>query len=148
MKVKFNVLNHTKPDSLFNYGMQVLVYSEEEFKKSELGQHREGQDIAYYQNNFKKVLSIYLSMQESVGRSVYFYSLTFVHEFKYDNDVVFFAYCYPYTYTDLNDDLTAIEKDPIKSQYFVRNTLCRTLAGNKFEYITITAKGTPEVSQI
>ena len=28
--VKFNILNHSKPDSLFNYGMQVLVLSEEE----------------------------------------------------------------------------------------------------------------------
>jgi cytosolic carboxypeptidase protein 2/3 len=26
--VKFNILNYTKPDSLFNYGMKVAVYSE------------------------------------------------------------------------------------------------------------------------
>ena len=29
MPVKFNLLNHTKPDSLFNYGMKVLVFSEQ-----------------------------------------------------------------------------------------------------------------------
>jgi hypothetical protein len=28
LSVKFNLLNHTKPDSLFNYGMKVLVFSE------------------------------------------------------------------------------------------------------------------------
>lgn len=32
-KVRFNILNYSKPDSLFNYGMKVSVYSD---KKSEL----------------------------------------------------------------------------------------------------------------
>ena len=27
-KVRFNILNFAKPDSLFNYGMKVLIYSE------------------------------------------------------------------------------------------------------------------------
>lgn len=55
MAVKFNLLNHTKPDSLFNFGMKVLVYSETLNKESGLGWHRDGRDITYYQNNFKKV---------------------------------------------------------------------------------------------
>jgi hypothetical protein len=28
--VKFNILNFSKADSLFNHGMKVLIYSEEE----------------------------------------------------------------------------------------------------------------------
>ena len=28
MPVKFNILNYNKPDSMFNYGMKVTVYSE------------------------------------------------------------------------------------------------------------------------
>ena len=55
MGVKFNLLNHTKPDSLFNYGMQVLVFSEEESRITGKGWHREGKDISYYQNSFKRV---------------------------------------------------------------------------------------------
>ncbi len=55
--VKFNLLNHTKPDSLFNYGMKVLVFSEQLNKSEGLGWHRDGHDIAYYQNSFKKVFS-------------------------------------------------------------------------------------------
>jgi len=35
--------------------MQVLIYSEEEFKNSGTSWFRGGRDIAYYQNNFKKV---------------------------------------------------------------------------------------------
>jgi hypothetical protein len=27
-KVKFNIMNFSKPDSLFNYGMKVTMYSE------------------------------------------------------------------------------------------------------------------------
>ena len=55
MSVKFNLLNHTKPDSLFNAGMQVLVFSEEESKTNGKGWHRDGKDISYYQNSYKKV---------------------------------------------------------------------------------------------
>ena len=46
--VKFNILNHTKSDSLFNFGMKVLVYSEAVYKSKGIGWHREGRDIAYY----------------------------------------------------------------------------------------------------
>ena len=55
---------------------------------------------------------------------MYFYSLSFTYKFEYNNDTVFFAYCYPYTYSDLSEDLTAIEKDPVKNKYFSRKTLC------------------------
>lgn len=48
MSIKFNLINHAKPDSLFNYGMQVLIYSEEKYKNSGIGWHRDGRDIAYY----------------------------------------------------------------------------------------------------
>ena len=54
--VKFNLLNHTKPDSLFNFGMKVLVYSEKLNKEEGTGWHRDGREIAYFQNSFKKVL--------------------------------------------------------------------------------------------
>jgi murein tripeptide amidase MpaA len=75
-----------------------------------------------------------------VGRSRYFYTLTFTYDFRFDEDFVFFAYCQPYTYSALMEELNAFEKDPVKSQYVGRNTLCRTIAGNKCDYITITAK--------
>jgi cytosolic carboxypeptidase protein 2/3 len=40
----------------------------------------------------------------------------------------------------LTEDLTFIEKDKYCQNFFYRNTLCRTLAGNRCEYITITSK--------
>ena len=65
--VKFNILNHTKTDSLFNYGMKVLVYSEGILKNSGVGWHREGRDIAYFQNNYKKVRSHFFSHVFYIG---------------------------------------------------------------------------------
>ena len=44
-----------------------------------------------------------------------YYTLTFTYDFEYDDDTVFFAYCYPYTYSDLVEDLIAIDMDPLKS---------------------------------
>jgi len=32
-----------------------------------------------------------------------YYSLTFEVKFKHDHDTVYFAHCYPFTYTDLNE---------------------------------------------
>jgi hypothetical protein len=50
--------------------------------------------------------------------------------------VVYFAYGQPYTYTDLVTDLNEIQQR--KLNYVSRNTLCRTIAGNKCEYLTIS----------
>jgi hypothetical protein len=46
-----------------------------------------------------------------VGRSRYFYTLTFTYDFQHEDDSVFFAYCYPYTYSELTEELTALERD-------------------------------------
>ena len=60
--------------------------------------------------------------------------------FTEDNDQVYFAHCFPYTYSDLCDDLAKIERDRFSQHFVNRSTLCRTLAGNRCEYITITSK--------
>jgi hypothetical protein len=41
-----------------------------------------------------------------------------------------------------------MEKDAIKSEYLSRNILCRTIAGNKCEYLTITARNHPDVRDL
>jgi len=74
--------------------------------------------------------------------------LSWEYEFKHDNDKVFFAYTHPYTYTDLVEYLDKLEDDESKNKYFVRSTLCRTVAGNKCEVLTITHNKKPEVLSI
>ena len=49
---------------------------------------------------------------------------------------MFFAYSMPYTYSDLCKDLAMYER---KGDWITRNTLCRTLAGNKCEYLVVTS---------
>jgi len=48
MKVKFNVLNLAKTDSLYNEGMKILAFSADQKKEINLGWHRVGTDISYF----------------------------------------------------------------------------------------------------
>jgi hypothetical protein len=79
MEVKFNMLNLAKPDSLFNYGMKPLIYSEKKVQEEGIGWFRDGYNIGYYKNSIKK-------------EKGYYYTLTFKYKFEHDNDVVYFAY--------------------------------------------------------
>lgn len=111
--------------------MKALAFSQSEKKENGLGWHRVGTDISYVQNNFKR---------ENMRFTRYYYTFSFTHEFTHTNDSVYFAHCFPYTYSDLVDDLSRIEKESLTQNFFYRNMLCRSLAGNKCEYITITSK--------
>lgn len=53
--------------------------------------------------------------------------------------MVYLAYSYPYTYTELQDYLLDLSKHPVKSTYTTLRLLCKTLAGNNLYYVTITA---------
>jgi hypothetical protein len=46
--VRFNMLNLCKPDSLYNEGMKILVYSERIAALKDIGWHRGGTKISYY----------------------------------------------------------------------------------------------------
>lgn len=48
------MLNLSKPDSLFNEGMKVLIYSEKQAQEKDIGWYRGGTNIIYYQNGIKK----------------------------------------------------------------------------------------------
>ena len=53
-KVKFNMINMAKPDSLYNYGMKLLNFSNKIKNEEGMGWHRVGENIDYYQNEFKR----------------------------------------------------------------------------------------------
>ena len=63
----------------------------------------------------------------------------------HDDDTVYFSYCYPYTYSDLNQDIQEIESDPERRAICSRKTLCKTLAGVDCEILTVTEKADFEV---
>lgn len=131
MKVKFNMINLMKPDSLYNYGMKILTFSNKIKDSEGVGWHRVGENINYFINNYKR---------DNMRFQRYHYTFTFTHTFEHDDDVQYFSHCFPYTYSDLVEDLNRIEKDSATVNFFHRSTLTRTLAGNKCEYLTITSK--------
>ena len=115
-----------KPDSLYNHGMRPLLYSEIDSRKYGRGWTRSGNDVCYYQNSMKR---------KNAG---YYYKMTFSISFSYDNDIIYFAHGYPYTYTDLCRHLQVIEADPRKKNRVKKRTLCQTLAGNDCEMLVVT----------
>ena len=125
-KYKFNIVNYLKQDSLYNHGMLPLFYSTNDALTKGQGWIRSGTDVCYYRNNIKRKGGSY-------------YTLTFTFEVAHDNDVCYFAYSYPYTYTNLQNYLNNLEKDKVRSQYLRRRVLCNDLAGNSCDALTITS---------
>lgn len=130
-RVKFNILNLAKPDSLYNYGMKILCFSNKIKDTEGVGWHRIGENINYFAGPYKRDNNRFLRT---------FYTFTFTHTFEHDQDQVFFSHCFPYTYSDLQEDLGRIEKDSSCANFYHRSTLTRTLAGNRCDYLTITSK--------
>jgi hypothetical protein len=48
MKVKFNINNLSKSDSLYNEGMRILAFSVKQKRDTNLGWHRVGSEISYF----------------------------------------------------------------------------------------------------
>jgi murein tripeptide amidase MpaA len=108
--------------------MKVLSYSVKGSDISNQGWRRVGRDINYTQNNYKR---------KGTGS---YYTLSFTVMFEHDDDSVYFAHWFPYTYTDLKYMLTDVCTDNLKHR--IRKTfLARTLAGNEFEGVIITNFG-------
>ncbi|NXJ54146.1 CBPC1 carboxypeptidase, partial [Spizaetus tyrannus] len=132
---RFNIINCEKSNSQFNYGMQPLMYSVQEALNSRPCWTRVGTDICYYKNHFSRS-SIAAGGQK--GKS--YYTITFTVTFQHKDDVCYFAYHYPYTYSTLKMHLQKLESMHNPQQiYFRQDVLCETLAGNTCPLVTITA---------
>jgi len=123
---RLNIVNFTKEDSLYNKGLRVLLYSRKDAEQRGIGWQRAGSDVCWYQNQHRHGTSFYFSLS---------FSLRPLH----DDDIVYLAMAYPYTYTDLSRYLASLEKDSTISKCMRRRTLCKTLAGNTCDLLTITA---------
>ena len=71
--------------------------------------------------------------------SQYYFTLSMDITFEYDNDTVFLAYTYPYTYTMLKRMLRTLEKRfPDKAHFMKRSSLCQTLGGADCDLLSIS----------
>jgi hypothetical protein len=118
--VRFNLINLLKTSSLYNCGMQPLMYSE----ASGQGWRRVGTEVCYFQSNLQ---------QRSGGN---YFTLTFTVDIQHDHDTLYFAHNYPYTVTMLTQHLDAITH---KTDRLNRKALCTTEGGNVVELLTVTS---------
>ncbi|XP_011501923.1 PREDICTED: cytosolic carboxypeptidase 2-like [Ceratosolen solmsi marchali] len=123
---RLSIVNLWKENSLYNEGLKPLLYSTKDATAKSIGWRRCGENIIYYKND---------SSDDRKEK----HTLTFNIYFPHDQDTVYLAYCYPYTYTDLQEYLIKIANDSIKSRFTKLRMLCRSLAGNAIYYLTITA---------
>ena len=121
-----------QPDSLYNHGMQPCVYSTQLAQTAGIGWHRSGFDICYHKNDHRVM---------TARGERYYYTLRFSWTASHDDDVVYFAHCYPYTYTDLQEYLTVLLARPQAGSIVRLRTLCQTLAGNSCDLLTVTNYG-------
>ena len=100
---KLNVINLTKEDSLYNYGMLPCVFSTTAYEKSGRGWHRAGAWVKYAANGIPR--------QTTGNKKKTFYSLTMTITATYDHDTLYLAHGYPYTVSDLWKDVERWQQD-------------------------------------
>ncbi|XP_067664488.1 uncharacterized protein [Haliotis asinina] len=128
---KFRIVNLLKRDSLYNYGMRPLGYSEQNARDRKTGWYRTGHHISYSRN----VTYLHCPLLQ---RNIAYYYLEWQMEFPHAEDTYYLAHCYPYTFTDLKEDLDTLLQDPEREQFMRREVLCETRAGNSCFLITVT----------
>ena len=133
-KVNFNIINMLRKKCIYSHGLKIMTYSTMAAMKENLGWHRAGTNTMYYPNNL-----YYYSNNNNTGSKRNLHSLSFDYEFKYDNDVVYFANSIPYFYSKLMKQLNYYELNEEKYPYFQRKTLATTLGGNDLDMFTINS---------
>jgi hypothetical protein len=142
-EVTFYIKNFAKNDSLYKEGMKPLLMS----TKSKNGWVRCGKNISYFPCTECGIIGGEKGLQSSLDGSEknkkkkdgIKYVLSFTHTFEHSDDVCYFAYCQPYTYSDLQRYLLSINMDLYRSKHCRNKVLCYTLGGNKCNLLTITA---------
>jgi hypothetical protein len=104
----FNIINFTKRDSLFNYGMKPAFYSlwqnngvnpndYLEGTHKTVGWFRNGSNVCYYRGEVQRENS-----------SKHYYVLTFTITWKQPNDRIYLAHSFPYTSTRIRNLLKSL----------------------------------------
>ena len=126
LRYKLNIMHFYKEKSLYHHGQRPLFWSQKHSQSDEsVGWRRAGDEIRYFENGIRK---------KNGGRN---FTLSFLIDFPFDNDVCFIAMCYPFTYSDLRTLLLETEMLTLKSRILTRSELCKSEAGHSCEMLTI-----------
>uniref|UniRef100_A0A2C9KLY6 Peptidase M14 carboxypeptidase A domain-containing protein n=1 Tax=Biomphalaria glabrata TaxID=6526 RepID=A0A2C9KLY6_BIOGL len=111
--------------------MRPLVYSEKDAQEKHKGWSRTGHHISYSRNvaNHHSPL---------LQRGITYYMLEWQMEFPNADDTYYLAHCYPYSFTDLKEDLEVLLNNEERSQVTKREVLCESRAGNSCFLLTVT----------
>ncbi|XP_046441792.1 cytosolic carboxypeptidase 4-like isoform X2 [Daphnia pulex] len=136
----FNVINLEKQRTLFHQGMQPLMFSVKRYMvtRTQPVWERSGTSMCYYRNGFR----------QSNAEQTSYWSLSFTVTVPYDNDVLYIAYHYPYTYSQLMTDVVTWLRTPFPIGYpsysmdrLRISTLCRSPCGNPVPLLLIDYDG-------
>jgi len=122
--VKFSIINLLKFESLYNKGLKPLVYSTKKAQDTGKTWERTCGEVSYFKNSYSEG-------EKSL------YTLSFSYTFEHAEDTVYFAHSYPYTYSELIQQLQSYSSQ--KNICRVDN-LCYTLGGNSCPILTITSQ--------
>ncbi|KAI6649617.1 hypothetical protein LOD99_6621 [Oopsacas minuta] len=130
----FKFVNFEKNSSQFSSGMQPLIFSRKSNRESGIGWFRIGSLLYYGDSDYTKLTTD----TNTTGK---LYSLTFNLNFPFDNDECYIAYHFPYTYTNLQHDISNWVNTSISNMYLKIDTLCYTYTGIPCPLVTITDFG-------
>jgi cytosolic carboxypeptidase protein 2/3 len=100
-KIRINIVNMTKRNSLYQQGMPVQVLSLQKARETGCVWGFGGQNIKY---GVSKLMG---QPEEGVKQRLYF-QLGWDYTFEYDHDEVFFAYSLPYTFSMVSNMVNQI----------------------------------------
>ena len=125
----FNLVNFVKSSSLYNKGLRPCFYSRKMKKWTAVGNN-----ICYFKNRLGKPSS------NSTARELY--AMSFEIDLLDNNDIYYFAYCYPFTYTDLQIYLRSLDEASKRQHFykFKREVLCTTVQGRRCDIIKISKR--------
>ena len=142
---KFNIINLLKNDSLYNQGLRPLMLSTRSMSAGGLGDKTgeggvegrgAGGNARGWRRCGRQVRYVANGPARKYGEG--FYTLTFVLDAEEEDDTIYLAHCFPYTYRDLHEFLHGIQRLPGARRLMMRRKLCTTEAGNVCEVLTIT----------
>lgn len=129
-RVKFNIVNFNKAESMFSYGIKPLVFSEKDYNKHRVGWARDGEKINYFANRIRK--------ENNGGECKNYHTLSFEYYFR-EADTVYFAPSHPYTHSQLLAYYDSIMLNQAISHIVALKTVAETVGRNTVNVLTIAS---------
>eukprot|EP00825_Cyclidium_porcatum_P049803 TRINITY_DN8686_c0_g1_i1.p1 TRINITY_DN8686_c0_g1~~TRINITY_DN8686_c0_g1_i1.p1 ORF type:complete len:478 (+),score=74.15 TRINITY_DN8686_c0_g1_i1:77-1510(+) len=132
--VRFNIVNFSKKDSPFRYGMKPAIFSLMDNQATKTCWVKGGDNVRYFKNKIIK--------EQNLSSESCYYTLSFTYTFRYTNDIVYFAMNYPYPFTKSIQHIDNVMNELNKNEiYFQKEILCYSISQTAVPLLTITNAG-------